>query len=74
MAAVLPASAKRRNKGRSCRAKAFIRNNNAADRLTASRFAIKKQENERNVRDAEVCSGFSLRGRRVVEALDYGGL
>ena len=74
MAAVLPASAKRRNKGRSCRAKAFIRNNNAADRLTASRFAIKKQENERNVRDAKVCSGFSLRGRRVVEALDYGGL
>ena len=79
MAAVLPTSAKRTNKGRFCRAKAFIRNNNAADRLTASWFAIKKQENERNVRDPEVCSGFSLRGRRVVEllnvlaeALDYG--
>ena len=40
---------------------------NAADRLTASWFAIEKQENERNVRDPKVCSGFSLRGRRVVE-------
>ncbi|CAH3186695.1 unnamed protein product [Porites evermanni] len=48
MAAVLPASAKRTNKGRFCRAKAFIRNNNAAHRLTASWFAIEKQENERN--------------------------
>ena len=63
-----------------CRAKAFIRNNDAADRLTASCFAIKKQENERNVLDPKVCSGFSLRGRRVVELLkwlaeplDYGG-
>ena len=51
MATVLPTSAKRTNKGRFCRAKAFIRNNNAADRLTASWFAIEKQENERNVRD-----------------------
>ena len=51
MAAVLPTSAKRTNKGRFCRAKAFIRNNNAPDRLTASWFAIEKQENERNVRD-----------------------
>ena len=67
MAAVLPTSAKRINKGRFCRAKAFIRNNNAADRLKASWFAIEKQENERNVRDPDVCSGFSLRGRRVVE-------
>ena len=73
MAAVLPASAKRTKKGRFCRAKAFIRNNNAADRLTASRFAIGKQDNERNVRDAEVCSGFSLRGRRVVELLKCPG-
>ena len=78
MAAVLPTSGKRTNKGRFCRAKAFIGNNNAADRLTASWFAIEKQENERNVRDPEVCSGFSLRGRRVVElnvlgeALDGG--
>ena len=71
MAAVLPTSAKRTNKGRFCRAKAFIRNNNAADRLTASWFAIEKQENERNVRDPEVCSDFSLRGRRVVELLKY---
>ena len=69
MAAVLLTSAKRTNKGRFCRAKAFIRNNNASDRLTASWFAIKKQENERNVRDPEVCSGFSLRDRRVVELL-----
>ena len=63
----LPTSAKRANMGCFCRAKAFIRNNNAADRLTAFWFAIEKQENERNVRDREVCSGFSLRGRPVVE-------
>ena len=44
MAAVLPTSAKRINKGPFCRAKAFIRNINAADRLTASWFAIEKQE------------------------------
>ena len=52
MAAALPTSAKRTNKGRFCRA--IIRNNNAANRLTASWFAIEKQENERNVRDPEV--------------------
>ena len=73
MAAVLPTSAKRTNKGRFCRAKAFIRNNNAADGLKASWFAIEKQENERNVRDPEVCSGFSLRGHRVVELLKCPG-
>ena len=73
MAAVLPTSAKRINKGRFCRAKAFIRNNNAPDRLKASWFAIEKQENERNVRDPDVCSGFSLRGRRVVELLKCPG-
>ena len=73
MAAVLPTSAKRINKSRFYRAEAFIRNNNAADRLTASWFAIEKQENERNVRDPEVCSGFSLRGRRVVELLKCPG-
>ena len=72
-AAVLPTSAKRANKGGFCRTEAFIRNNNAADRLTASWLAIKKQENERNVRDPEVCSGFSLRGRRVVELLKCPG-
>ena len=60
-------------KEQTSRAKAFIRNNNAADRLTAFWFAIEKQENERNVRDAEVCSGFSLRGRRVVELLKCPG-
>ena len=60
MAAILTTSAKTTNKGRFCRAKAFIRNNNAEDRLTASWFGIEKQENERNVRDTEVCSGFSL--------------
>ena len=73
MAAVLPTSAKRINKGRFCRAKASIRSNNAADRLTASWLAIEKQENERNVRDPEVCSDFSLRGRRVVELLKCSG-
>ena len=72
MAAVLPTGAKRTNKGRFCTAKAFIRNN-AADQLTASWFSIEKQENERNVRDPEVCSGFSLRGRRVVELLKLSG-
>ena len=73
MAAILPTSAKTTNKGRFCRAKAFIRNNNAKDRLTASWLAIEKQEIERNVRDPEVCSGFSLRGRRVVELLKGPG-
>ena len=73
MAPVLPTSAKRTNKGRFCRAKAFIRNNNAAHRLTTSWFAIEKQENERNVRYSEVCNGFSLRGRRVVELLKCPG-
>ena len=73
MAAVPPTRAKRTNKGRFCRAKAFIRNSNAGDRLTASWFAIEKQENERNVRDSKVCSGFSLRGRRVVELLKCPG-
>ena len=73
MAAVLTTSAKRTNKDRFCRAKAFIRKNNAIDRLTVSWFAIEKQENERNVRDPEVCSGFSLCGRRVVELLKCPG-
>ena len=73
MAAVLPTSAKRTNQGRFCRAKAFIRNNNATDRLTASWFAIEKQENERNVRDPKVFSGFSLRGHRFVELLKCPG-
>ena len=73
MAAVLPTSAKRTNKGRFCRAKAFIRHNDAADRLTVSWFAIEKQENERNVRVPEACSGFPLRGRRVVELLKCPG-
>ena len=73
MAAVLPTRAKTTNKGRFWRAKAFIRNNKAADRLTASWFVIEKQDNERNVRDPEVCSGFSLRGRRIVELLKCPG-
>ena len=73
MAAVRPTSAKRTNKCLFCRAEAFIRINNAADRLTASWFAIERQENERNVRDPEVCSGFSLRSRRVVELLKCPG-
>ena len=81
MAAVLPTSAKRTNKGRFCRAKAFIRNYNARDRLIASWFATEKQENERNVRDPEVFSGFSLSAVELwnyynvlAEALAYGGL
>ena len=49
MAAARPTSVKRANKGLFWRDKAFIRNNNAADRLTASWFAIEKQENERKV-------------------------
>ena len=73
MSAVLPTSTKRTNEGRFCRAKAFIGNNNAVDRLTTFWFGIEKQENERNVRDPEVCSGFSLRGRRVVELLKFPG-
>ena len=73
MTAVLPTGAKRTKKGRFCRAKAFIRNNNASDRLTASWFAIEKQEKERNVDDPEVCSNFLLRGRRVVELLKCPG-
>ena len=54
------------------------RNKNAANRLKASWSAFKRQENEKNVRDPEICSGFPLRGRRVVElnflaeALDGG--
>lgn len=43
------------------------RNKNATNRLKASWSAFKRQENEKNVRDPEVCSGFPLRGRRVVE-------
>ena len=66
MAAVLPTSAKRTIKGRFCRT-------NAVHRLTASWFAIERQENERNVRDPEVCSDFSLRGCRVVELLKCTG-
>ena len=60
MAAVFPTSPKSTSKGRFCRVKAFIRNNNATDRLIASWFAIKKQENERNVCDHEVCSGLCV--------------
>ena len=67
MAAVLHASVRKTNKGRFCRAKAFICNKNAANRLKASGNALVRQENEKNVRDPEVCSGFPLRGRRVVE-------
>ena len=47
MTGVLPANTKRTNKGRFCRAKTFIRNNNAGDRLTASWSAIEKQETEK---------------------------
>ena len=80
MAGVLPTSAKRTNNGLFCRTKAFIRNNNAADRLTASWFAIEKQEHERNVGDPEVCrvvfhfAAVELwnYSNVLAEALDYG--
>ena len=78
MAAVLPANTRRTNNGRFCGAKAFIRDKNAANRLTASWSGIEKEENEKNAPDPEVRSEFSLRGRRVVElnvlaeALDGG--
>ena len=77
IAAVLPTSVKK-DKGRFCKAKAFVRNKNAANRLKASWSALEKRGNEKNVRDPEICSGFPLRGRRVVElnvlaeALDGG--
>ena len=48
MAAVISTSAKGTDKGRFCRAKAFIRNT-AADRLRASWFAIDKQRNEKKM-------------------------
>ena len=81
MAGVLPTSAKRTNNGLFCRTKAFIRNNNAADRLTASWFAIEKQEHERNVGDPEVCrvvfyfAAVELwnYSNVLAEALDYEG-
>ena len=38
MAAVLPASVKRTDKGRFCRAKAFSRNKNAANRLRVNMY------------------------------------
>ena len=78
MPAVRPARAKRTNEGHFCRAKVFIRNNNAGARLTASWSAIEQEAKEKNVHDPEVCSGFSIRGLRVVElnvlaqALDGG--
>ena len=59
-ATVLPANARRTNKGRFCGAKAFIRNRNAANRLTASWSGIEKEENEKNAPDPEVRSEFSL--------------
>ena len=67
MAAVLLASVRRTYKGHFCRAKAFARNKNAANRLKTSWSALEKQENEKNVRDSEVCSGFPLHGCQVVE-------
>ena len=78
MAAVIPANARRTNKGRFCGAKASIPNKNVANWLTASWSAIEKEENEKNVPNLEVRSEFSLRSRQVVElnvlaeALDGG--
>ena len=68
-----PLGWKEQKKGRFCRAKAFIRANNATDQLTASWFAIEKQDNERNVHDPEVCSGFPLCSHWVVELLKCPG-
>ena len=58
MAAILPATTKRTNKSRFCRAQAFTRNDNAAYRLIASSFHVEKQEKEKNVPDPQVCSVF----------------
>ena len=65
MAAILPATTKRTNKSRFCRAQAFTRNNNAAYRLIASWFHVEKQEKEKKIPKSAVF--FSLRGRQVVE-------
>ena len=67
MAVVLPASTERTNKGCFCRVLFAIIMNRSANSV---RFAIKKQEKGRNACDSEVCSGFSLRGHRVVELLN----
>ena len=75
---ILPASAKRTKKGRFCRAQAFIRNNNAKDRLTASWFDIEKQEKGKKNMCVIPKSAVSLCGRQLVElvvldeALDGG--
>ena len=60
MTGVLPANAKRTNKGRFCRAKTFIRNKEG-DRLTASWSAIEKQETEKKKRQNKKRCIFMLR-------------
>ena len=60
MATVLPGSAKRTKKGRFYGLKLLFTIIMPADQLTASWSAIKKQENEKNMRDPKVCSGFHL--------------
>ena len=78
MAAVLPLAWKEQRWAAFAERKLFIRNKNAANRRTASSSGLKKQEKQKNVRHPEVCCGFPLRGRRVVElnvlaeALDGG--
>ena len=68
MAAILPATTKRTNKSRFCRAQAFTRNDNAAYRLIASWFHVEKQEKEKKMRVIPKSAVFfSLRGRQVVE-------
>ena len=60
MVAVLPISVKGTNKGRCYELKLLFTIIMPADQLTASWSAIKKQENEKNMRDPKVCSGFHL--------------
>ena len=60
MVAVLPVSAKRTNKGCFYGLKLLFTIIMPADQLTASLSAVKKQENEKNMRDPKVCSGFHL--------------
>ena len=60
MAAVLPVCAKRTDKGRLYGLKLLFTIIMPADQLTASLSAVKKQENEKNMRDPKVCSGFHL--------------
>ena len=64
MTGVLPANTKITNKGRFCRAKTFIRNKEG-DRLTASRFAIEKQETEKKKKTKQKTVHFHAQEHRL---------